>query len=74
MGRQDMLDNSEGDARKLAIDQDKIQQALTGDRNFSIACKLGVWYPTVKAMLSREDLHIRASVRHITNVIYNTYD
>ena len=32
-----------------------IQQALTGDRNFSIACELGVQYPTLKAMLSRED-------------------
>ena len=42
---EDMLDNNEGDARKLAIDQDKMQQALTGDRkfrNFSIACELGV--------------------------------
>jgi hypothetical protein len=32
-----------------------IQQALTGDRNFSISCQLGVQYPTLKAMLSRED-------------------
>ena len=71
---EDMLDNNEGDARKSVIDQDKMQQALTGDRNFSIACELGVRYPTLKAMLSREDLHIRASVRHITNVIYHTYD
>ena len=32
-----------------------IQQALTGDRNFRIACELGVQYPTLKAMQSRED-------------------
>ena len=67
---EDMLDNNEGDARKSVIDQDKMQQALTGDRNFSIACELGVRYPTLKAMLSRENLHICTSVRHITNVIY----
>jgi hypothetical protein len=39
---EDMLDKNEGDARKSVIDQDKMQQALTGDRNFSIACELGV--------------------------------
>ena len=39
---EDMLaNNADSDARKLAIDQDKIEQALTGDRNFSIACELG---------------------------------
>ena len=70
---EDMLDEN-GDARKLAMDQDKIEQALTCDRNFSIACELGVRYPTLKAMLSREALHIRTSVRHITNVIYHSYD
>ncbi len=71
---EDMLDENAGDARKLAMDQDKIEQALTCDRYFSIACELGVRYPTLKAMLSRGDLHIRTSVRHITNVIYHTYD
>ena len=53
---EDMLDKNEDDARKLVIDQDKIRQALTGDKNFSIACELGVRYPTLKAMLSRENL------------------
>ena len=43
------------------MDQEKIQQALTGDRNFSIACELGVRYPVLKAMLSRDNLHIRTS-------------
>jgi hypothetical protein len=57
-----MLDVNESDARKLAIDHDKIGQALTGDRNFSISCELGVRYPMLKAMLNREDLHIRVSV------------
>jgi hypothetical protein len=71
---EDMLDNNEGDARKMAIDQEKIQQALSGDRNFSIACELGVRYPTLKAMLSREDLHLRSAVRHIINFINNEYD
>jgi hypothetical protein len=40
---EDMLvNNADSDARKLAIDQDKIEQALTGDRNFSIARAGGV--------------------------------
>jgi hypothetical protein len=59
---EDMLDVNESDARKLAIDHDKIEQALKGDRNFSISCELGVRYPMLKAMLNSEDLHIRVSV------------
>ena len=46
----------------IAVDSLKIQQALEGDRNFSIACELGLRYPTLKAMLNREDLHLRMSV------------
>jgi tRNA U54 and U55 pseudouridine synthase Pus10 len=62
---EDMLDVNESDARKLAIDHDKIEQALTGDRNLSIisfSCELGVRYPMLKAMLNRKGLHIRVSV------------
>ncbi len=59
---EDLLDVHESDARKLAIDHDKIEEALTGDRNFSISCELEVRYPMLKAMLNREDLHIRVSV------------
>jgi hypothetical protein len=59
---EDMFDVNESDARTLAIDHDKIEQALTGDRNFSIPCELGVRYPMLKAMLNREDLHICVSV------------
>ena len=59
---EDMLDVNQSDARKLAIDHDKMEQALTGDRNFSISCELGGRYPMLKAMLNREDLHIRVSV------------
>jgi hypothetical protein len=33
----DMLDVNESDARKLVINHDKIKQALTGDRKFSIS-------------------------------------
>ncbi len=54
----DMLDVNNDDARKLAIDYDTIEQAISGDRNFSIACKLDVRYPTLKAILNRQDLHI----------------
>jgi hypothetical protein len=63
---EDMLDGNEpaageSESRQVAMDQEKIQQALTGDRNFSIACELGVRYPVLKAMLSRDNLHIRTS-------------
>ena len=78
---EDMLDVNQSDARKLAIDHDKIEQALTGDRNFSISCELGVRYPMLKAMLNREELHIRISVSllimsgicQLRNVIYQHY-
>ena len=68
---EDMLDVNESDARKLAINHDKIEQALTGDRNFSISCELGVRYPMLKAMLNREDLHIRISVCPL--IMYGIY-
>ena len=57
---EDMLDDSE--SRPIAMDQAKIEQALYGDRNFSISCELGVRYPTLKAMLNHEDLHLRMAV------------
>ena len=68
---EDMLDVNESDARKLALNHDKIEQALTGDRNFSISCELGVRYPMLKAMLHREDLHIRISVCSL--IMYSIY-
>ena len=73
---EDMIDVNESDAslRKLAIDHDKIEQALTGDRNFSISCELGVRYPILKAMLNREDLHIRVSVSPNAPGICMTFD
>ena len=46
----------------IDLDQAKIEQTLNGDRNFSISCELGVRYPTLKAMLNREDLHLRIAV------------
>ena len=69
-----MLDVKDGDARKLGMEQDKIQLALTSDRNFSIAFELGVRYPTLKAILNRQDLHIRTSVSPSVPGIYITYD
>ena len=68
---EDMLDVNESDARKLAINHDKIEQALTGDRNFSISCELGVRYPMLKAMLNREDMHLRISVCPL--IMYGIY-
>ncbi len=71
---EDMLDvNEKSFLRKFVLDHDKMEQALSGDRNFCIACELGVHYPILKAMLNREDLHIRTSVSHIQTSMYNSY-
>ena len=68
---EDMLDDSE--SRPIAMDQAKIEQALNGDRNFSISCELGVRYPTLKAMLNQEDLPVHlcmaVSVFHILVIL-----
>ena len=37
-----MLDDSESRQRPIAMDQAKIEQALNGDRNFSISCELPI--------------------------------
>ena len=64
---EDMLDGNEEAAgesvsRPVTIDLDKMQQALSSDRNFSVSCELGVRYPVLKAVLNREDMHIRTAV------------
>jgi hypothetical protein len=58
------------------VDQAKIELVETSDRNLSIACELGVCYPTLRVMLNREDLHLHISVSSyfINNtVIYLSY-
>ena len=52
-----------GEARAIHMNQARMEKALTGDRNFSISCELGVRYPSLRAMMNREDLHLRVSVR-----------
>ncbi len=47
-----------GEARELQLDRTRMAQALTSDRIFSISCELGVRYPTLLAMINREDLHL----------------
>jgi hypothetical protein len=47
-----------GEAREFQLDQTRMAKALTGDRNFSISCELGVHYPTLLAMINRKDLHL----------------
>ena len=68
---EDMLDGNDCESRPLELDQAKIEQALNGDRNFSISCELGVRYPTLMAMLNREDLHLRISVSLRAYSLYN---
>lgn len=58
---EDMVDEGAG-SQKVALDQDKIASVLNGDRNFSVACELGVRYPTLRAMLNRGDLNLRIAV------------
>ncbi len=58
---EDMVDEGAG-SQKVARDQDKIASVLNGDTNFSVACKLGVGYPTLRAILNRGDLNLRIAV------------
>ncbi len=64
---EDMIDDTTSESRQIDMDQAKIEQALKGDRNFSISCELGVRYPTLRAMLNCEDLHLcmEVSICHI---------
>jgi hypothetical protein len=39
-----------GEAREFLLDRTRMAKALTGDRNFSIFCEMGVRYPTLLAM------------------------
>ena len=51
-----------GEARAIQMDRTRMEKALAGDRNFSISCELGVRYPSLRAMMNREYLHLRVSV------------
>ena len=75
---EDLLDGNEdaggeSASRPVALDRDKMQQALSSDRNFSVSCELGVRYPVLKALLNRADMHIRTAVSQCTFSIYNKY-
>ncbi len=52
-----------GGARNIQMEKTRMENALTGDRNFSISYELGVQYPSLLAMMNRKDLHLRMSVR-----------
>ena len=65
---EDMIGPGEAQACQLQMDRTRMEKALTGDRNFSIACELGVRYPTLRAMMNRDNLHLRTSVRFHINV------
>jgi hypothetical protein len=58
---EDLIDEGAG-SQKVDLDHDKIASVLNGDRNFSVACELGVRYPTLRAMLNRADLNLRIAV------------
>ncbi len=51
-----------GEARANQMDRTRMENALTGDRNSSISCELGVRYLFLLAMMNREDLRLRLSV------------
>ena len=36
------------------------------DRNFNVACETGIHYPTLPAMLNRDAMLMRISVRYIS--------
>ena len=39
------------------------------DRNFNVACETGIRYPTLPAMLNRDAMLIRISVRSLLRVV-----
>ena len=39
------------------------------DRNFNVACETGIRYPSLLAMLNRDAIHLRISVRRILLVV-----
>jgi hypothetical protein len=47
-----------GDACELLLDHSRLEKALTRYRNFSIFCELGVHYPSLLAMINRDNLHL----------------
>ncbi len=61
-----------GEASRLQSDRSRMEKALTGDRNFSISCELGVRYLSLRAMMNRDDLHLHTSVRfHFNGYAYH---
>ncbi len=61
-----------GEARAIQLDRTRMEQALTGDRKFSISCQLGVRYPSLRAMMNWADSHLRYSVRfHLYDYTYH---
>ncbi len=42
-----------GEARAIQLDRTRMEQALAGDRIFSISCELGVRNPSLRAMMNR---------------------
>jgi len=68
---EDMVE--EGEAGTLQLNKAQLEKAtaaLSGDRNFSVSCEIGVRYPSMRSMINRPDLHLRLSVRVLTLSIY----
>jgi hypothetical protein len=63
---EDLVDDQDVEARPLigiiGLGSSQDRKAFHGDKNFSMSCELGVCYPTLKAMLNREDLHLRVGI------------
>ena len=70
---EDMIDDTRTESRPIEMEMDKIEKALNGDRNFSISCELGLRYPALKAMLNREDLHLRIAVSFTYILVISLY-
>ena len=51
---EDIIDDSSAGSLPMEMNQEKMEKALTSDRNFSISCELGVHYPTLRAILNSE--------------------
>jgi hypothetical protein len=75
---EDMVDQGDtSESQKVAMDHEKIASILNEDRNFSIACELGLLYPTLKAMINHADLNLRIAVslpfQHFIYMVYTIH-
>ena len=57
--------NSHPGSEEVPPDQYEVETVALADRNLNVPCESGIRYPSLVAMLNREDMRWRPSVRTI---------